>query len=69
MEDLLKYIKSQLEEAEKLMKQAEEVLRLAELMGVDVADARLRYEQAKKRYLALKSGFERYLSERGIVLK
>ncbi|MEM0506657.1 MAG: hypothetical protein QXW58_05330 [Thermosphaera sp.] len=66
MEELLKYLKSQLTEAEKAMKDAEECLRLAELMGIDVADAKLRYEQAKQRYLKLKSGFEKYLSEKGI---
>ncbi len=68
MEELLKYLKAQLVEAEKAMKDAEEVLRLAELMGIDVSDARLRYEQAKKKYLQLKAGFERYLAERGIKL-
>lgn len=68
MEELLKYLKNQLSEAEKAMKDAEECLRLAELMGVDVAEAKLRYEQAKQRYLKLRSGFERYLSEKGIKL-
>lgn len=68
MEDLLKYLKSQLVEAEKAMRDAEECLRLSELMGIDVADARLRYEQAKQRYLKLRSGFEKYLSEKGITL-
>lgn len=68
MEDLLRYLKKQLEEAEKAMKDAEECLRLAELMGIDVGDARLRYEQAKKKYYTLKSGFERYLTEKGIKL-
>lgn len=66
MEDLLKYLKKQLEEAERAMKDAEECLRLAELMGVDVAEARLRFEQARQRYLKMKAGFERYLTERGI---
>lgn len=69
MEELLKYIKSQLDEAEKAMKDAEESLRLAELMGVDVADARLRFEQAKRRYLQLKSGFEQYIKAKGITIK
>lgn len=68
MEELLKYLKSQLAEAEKAMRDAEEALRLAELMGIDVADAKMRYEQAKQRYLKLRAGFEKYLSERGIVL-
>jgi len=66
MEDLLKYLKSQLVEAEKALRDAEECLRLSELMGIDVAEARLRFEQAKQRYMRLKSGFERYLSEKGI---
>lgn len=66
MESLLKYIKTQLEEAEKALKDAEESLRLANLMGVDVSEAQLRFEQAKKRYMQLKAGFERYLGERGI---
>lgn len=66
MEDLLKYLKKQLEEAERAMRDAEECLRLAELMGVDVAEARLRFEQARQRYLKMKAGFERYLTERGI---
>ncbi|MEM1710615.1 MAG: hypothetical protein QW820_06970 [Sulfolobales archaeon] len=66
MEELLKYLKNQLAEAEKAMKDAEECLKLAELMGIDVADAKLRYEQAKQRYLKLKAGFEKYLSEKGI---
>ncbi|MEM1726583.1 MAG: hypothetical protein QXD86_05865 [Candidatus Bathyarchaeia archaeon] len=66
MEDLLKYLKTQLNEAEKALKDAEECLRLSELMGIDVAEAKLRFEQAKQRYLRLKSGFERYLSEKGI---
>ncbi|MEM3662379.1 MAG: hypothetical protein QXI68_02220 [Sulfolobales archaeon] len=66
MEELLKYLKNQLTEAEKAMKDAEECLRLAELMGIDVADAKLRYEQAKQRYLKLKAGFEKYLTEKGI---
>lgn len=68
MEELLKYLKNQLAEAEKAMKDAEECLRLAELMGVDVAEAKLRYEQAKQKYIKLKSGFERYLTEKGIKL-
>ncbi|MEM3961634.1 MAG: hypothetical protein QXQ36_07200 [Sulfolobales archaeon] len=66
IEDLLKYLKKQLEDAEKAMKDAEEALRLAELMGVNTGDLRLRYEQAKQRYIKLKSGFERYISEKGI---
>ncbi len=64
----MKYIKTQLAEAEKIMKDAEESLRLAELMNIDVADARLRYEQAKRRYMQLKAGFEKYLAEKGIKL-
>lgn len=64
----MKYLKNQLIEAEKAMKDAEECLRLSELMGIDVGEARLRFEQAKQRYQKLKSGFERYLSEKGIKL-
>ncbi len=68
MESLLKYLKERLEEAEKVLRDAEESLRLAELMGIDTTDAKLRFEQAKKRYQQLKTGFERYLAEKGIKL-
>lgn len=68
MEDLLKFLKKQLEDAEKAMKDAEECLRLAELMGVDTTNERLRFEQARQRYLRMKAGFERYITERGIKL-
>lgn len=66
MEELLKYLKNQLIEAEKSMKDAEECLRLSELMGIDIAEAKLRFEQSKQKYLKLKSGFEKYLAEKGI---
>lgn len=68
MEDLLKLIKQQLQEAERAVKEAEEALHLAELMGIDVAQARLRFEAAKKRYQQLKAGFEKYLAEKGLRL-
>lgn len=66
MEQLLEFIKRQLELAEQALHQAEETVRLMELMGIDASEAKLRLETERKRFLAMKAGYEQYLRQKGM---
>lgn len=65
MEELIKYIKQQISEGEKALKELDEAIRLAELMGIDVSEQKARRDEAYARLTRYKEGLEAYVKYRG----
>jgi outer membrane protein TolC len=61
---VIDYVKKQIESMRKDVEELEELIRLGELMGIDVSQHRLRLEQLKTKVRQYEDGLNKYLSAR-----
>jgi len=61
---VIEMIKARIEEIKKSIAEAEEMVRLGELMGIDVGEQRARLEHLKRQLVKYEEGLKRYLSQR-----
>jgi len=62
---VIEYIKTQIESIKKSIAETEEIIRLSELMGIDVSAYKIKLEELKKRLKQYEDGLNRYVSSRG----
>ncbi|MEM4761503.1 MAG: hypothetical protein QW230_00815 [Thermofilum sp.] len=61
MDRVVSFIQAQLKELESKIAEAEEIIRLAKLMGIDVTQQELELQRYKEQYARLKAGLEQYV--------
>jgi outer membrane protein TolC len=61
---VIDYVKKQIESMKKDVEELEELIRLGELMGIDVSQHRLRLEQLRGKVKQYEDGLNKYLSAR-----
>lgn len=69
VERVVSFIQAQLKELEAKIAEAEEIIRLAKLMGLDVAQQELELQRYKEQYARLKSGLDQYVRAKQIGVK
>lgn len=69
VERVVSFIQAQLKELEAKIAEAEEIIRLAKLMGIDVTQQELELQRYKEQYTRLKSGLEQYVRAKQIGVK
>jgi outer membrane protein TolC len=63
---LLNYVEKQLEEIKKSIADLEEMIRLGELMGIDVSQQRIALEQLKARAKQYEDGLQKFKASRAV---
>ena len=64
IEYVLDYLKKQLESMKKDIEELEELIRLGELMGIDVTQHRAKLEMLKQKYARFEDGYAKYIASR-----
>lgn len=66
---VIAYLKEQVSRLESQIAEAEELIRLAKAMGLDVAQQELELNRLKQQYSQMKTGLENYLRGRQLAGK
>jgi len=66
---VLEYVKAQIESLKKTIAEVEEIIRLGELMKIDVTEHKMRLAELKKRLEDYESGYNKYLATRSLKTK
>lgn len=66
---VLEYVKAQIESLKKTIAEVEEIIRLGELMKIDVSEQKMRLAELKKRLEDYEAGYNKYLASRSIKAK
>ena len=69
VDSVIEYVKARIEEVKKSIAECEELIRLGELMGIDVSEHKIRLEDLKRKLRTYEDGLRKYESVRSVKAK
>jgi len=69
VDSVIEYVKARIEEVKKSIAECEELIRLGELMGIDVSEHKIRLEDLKRKLRTYEDGLRKYESVRSVKTK